>query len=138
MAIVCGKQSGLRPRFSFQSDPQIACLPSLRPIFSLVLKRSPNKSHDPKHSSYKHQVLDISSKNSRRISDTIDKPESQRGFVALSGQSGRTETTVTRVESYALGQGNSFGCDIEMQGLSSTYKGIHVRNDMSVDWTENG
>ena len=66
--------------------------------------------------------------------DTTDANESQRGFVHLPGEPAQSKRFVTRPEAISIPLENGFGEDIEMQGVTKANTGIHVRNDMSVDY----
>ena len=67
--------------------------------------------------------------------ETTDESDSQRKFIPLSGQSARSEASAAKAEPRPFRPDNGFGGDIEMQGMKGAYKGIHVRNDTSVDYS---
>ena len=64
--------------------------------------------------------------------------ESQRGFVPLSEHSSQSKAFAAKVEPRPFSPDTDSGRDIEMQGIRGAHKGIHVRNDMSVDYSGQG
>ncbi|KAL9129396.1 MAG: hypothetical protein Q9175_007303 [Cornicularia normoerica] len=118
-----------------------ACLPSLRPILSLITTGSPNQDHYLKNHSDKRYPSSFFAKKSQKLAncgskgETTDESDSQRKFIPLSEQSARSEASAAKAEPRPFRPDNSFGGDIEMQGMKGAYKGIHVRNDTSVDYS---
>ena len=140
IAVVCGEEIRIpSPPHPFKSDGHIACLPSLRPILSLIrtVTDSPDPSRYPKKTSTRSKISNLYSKISQSRSrypgpgDTVHEAESQRGFVPLHGEPARTETFVT-ANSGGSEQKSAFDRDIEMHGISRAHEVIHVRTDTSV------
>lgn len=121
-----------------------ACLPSLRPILSMIMTGSPNLSHYLKNHSGGRYTPSLFAKRAKKSQnstsygsqgDAIGANESQRGFVHLPGEPAQSKAFAARAEATSLPLESGFGEDIEMQGVTKTNTGIHVRNDMSVDYT---
>ena len=121
-----------------------ACLPSLRPILSLIMTGSPNQEHYLKNQSDKKYASGLFAKKSHNPTsygsegDTSFANDSQRGFVPLSDESTQSKAFASRVEPKPFSPETTFGQDIEMQGDREAHKGIHVRNDMRVDYSGRG
>ena len=140
MAIVCGKTSNrFFSSFHYFTNFHTACLPSLRPILSLVTGSSPSQNHYLKNKSHNRFGSLFFAKRSRGSTSyrshrkPTEESESQRGFVPLS--EGRTLSkaftgkTDSPVRKYGSGE------DIEMQGEENTSKSIDVRSDTNVDYS---
>ena len=119
-----------------------ACLPSLRPILSLIVTGSPNQDHYVKNNSDKRYASNLFAKKSQNTNsygshgDSANGNDSQRGFVPLSEELTPSKTFAATAEPrpFSSPEADS-GRDIEMQGFRDGYKGIRVRNDMNVDYS---
>lgn len=102
---------------------------------------SPNQDHYLKNQSDKKYASGLFAKKNQvpasygSQGDTTDTNESQRGFVPLSEESIQSKAFATKAEPKPFSPETRFGQDIEMQGVKGAYKNIHVRNDMSVDYS---
>ena len=136
MAIVCGNTPESYPFGVMLIDWSTACLPSLRPILSLIMTGSPNQSHSLKKQSEKRYATGLFEKRSQNFAsysaqgDTVNEHNSQRGFVPLSEAPAVSNAFAANAEPTPFRNENGFGHDIEMQGLNN----IHVRNEMSSDY----
>lgn len=116
-----------------------ACLPSLRPILSLVTGCSPSQNHYLENKSDNKFVSLFFAKRSRGSSSyrshrkPTEESESQRGFVPLS--EGRTLSKAFTGKTDSPVREHGSGEDIEMQGGVNTSKSIHVRSDMNMDYS---
>ena len=139
MAIVSGIEH-LRPPMPINLlTLSIACLPSLRPILSLLLTGSPLPSSRGTSNQYivsrdSRGKKNISG-NSRQFSDQSSITDSQHNFVPISDKS-QTYSGVA-ADSYATyiaGRRDRSSEDIEMQNASEPSGGIKVRSDVAVKW----
>ena len=105
---------------------------------------SPTQDHYLKNQSDKRYAAGLFAKKSQNTAsygsqgDTANVKESQRGFVPLSEQSSQSKTFTARVEQRVFSPDTDSGRDFEMQRIRGAHKGIHVRNDMSVDYLDQG
>lgn len=118
------------------------CLPSLRPIYSLLLTGSPMPSTRATSQQYinsrdsrgKRKVLS----STRQFSDQSSITDSQHNFVPISDNaqpySGGSESYATHI----AGNRDISPEDIEMQNPSQSGGGIKVRSDVAVKWTADG
>ena len=120
----------------------LACLPSLRPILSLLLTGSAVPSTRATSQQY------INSRDSRgkrkafgsshQYTDQSSITDSQHNFVPISDTtqpySGTTESYATHIAS----KRDISPEDIEMQNSSQSGGGIKVRSDVAVKWTADG
>ena len=105
---------------------------------------SPNQDHYIKNQSDKRHAAGLFAKKSKNKASygsqrvTANVNESQRGFVPLSEQSSQSKAFAAKVEQRSFSPDTDFGRDIEMQRTRGAHKGIHVRTDMSVDYSGQG
>ena len=102
---------------------------------------SPNQDHYLKNHSDKRYAAGLFAKKSQNAAsygsqgDIANVTESQRGFVPLSEQSSESKAFAAKVEQRPFSPDTDSGRDFEMQGIRGAHKGIHVRNDMRVDYS---
>ena len=102
---------------------------------------SPNQDHYLKNQSDKRYTAGSFAKKSQTKASygsqgvTVNVNESQRGFVPLSEQSSQSKAFAAKVKQRSFSPDTDFGRDIEMQRIRGAHKGIHVRTDMSVDYS---
>ena len=105
---------------------------------------SPNQDHYIKNQSDKRYTAGLFAKKSQNKASygsqgvTANVNESQRGFVPLSEQSSQSKAFAVKVEQRPFSPDTDFGQDFEMQGIRGGHKCIHVRNDMSVEYSGQG
>lgn len=101
---------------------------------------SPNQSHYIKNQSDKRYASGLFAKKSQNSASygsqgvSTNENESQRGFVPLFEEPVQSTAFAAKAEPARFQPENGTG-DIEMQGVKEAHQGIHVRNDMNVDYS---
>ncbi|KAL8726561.1 MAG: hypothetical protein Q9181_005998 [Wetmoreana brouardii] len=115
-----------------------ACLPSLRPILTMITTGAPSPSHHLKDQSEKPYRFAKKSQQSassgwqENIYHIYQKNGQQRGFVPLYGHAGGSKSWATRADSCDAETADS-GPDMELQEVESAQRGIHVRNEIRAE-----
>ena len=143
MAIVSGTEHLHPPTLIQLLNQSIACLPSLRPILSLLLtgsavpsSRGTSNQYIISRDSRKKQNI---SGTSRQFSDQSSITDSQHNFVPISDKSQTYDgVAADSYATYIAGRRDRSPEDIEMQNASESSGRIKVRSDVAIKWDAEG
>ncbi|KAL9614954.1 MAG: hypothetical protein Q9167_000596 [Letrouitia subvulpina] len=112
-----------------------ACLPSLKPILSLLVTGSAKPSYGSSHG-YSYNKGDFSSSSrsrSRGDASGGDETESRHNFVHLAGEPGKSPHDRSNSSTVISGGHDEV---LQLKNMGSTTHGIEVRNEVKLNWQE--